>query len=590
MKLILAALLAQSRGLIVLTTFYCLGLNFRDWFLTPDKCQKLLCHWSNRADWLDTNEADRTQSRSDVAQSELWHGSRFRELSWFWDPTKEYTLPELCPHCNRTVPAALLEQVRHSMNCPHCSSTFAVQPRKVCGDPRNQAIIIHEDGWCPFSTSSGNSIAAITITHACMSKIDRADVQNARVYSFIPVSQLPTDTPHKFDAFFEPLIREIEELYIEGEEVYFSAPVPGFTTGDSFATLRALPLLITADSKARHEIGLTSAGGVRGCRRCKVEGKYIPERRPYYYGNFHQRYWRPCARRSVVEERANGKRVDAASSTSERRRIAKETGVTGESIFFRFHDLCEFDPIQDIVIDAMHAISLNLIRTELLQHLLADLGENASLPPLDRDPRKRGLMNREDLAEALSKVEWTTELRDGQIPSVDKQQGLSKLPYWKAEEYSKFILVAPVVLRTLIPKNAYHCFMLLRKIYTLVFSRRLRIQGWTKDHSKCFTKLVWAHAIKNEELYGLGACSENVEYCLHMAEDIERHSLMDNYWCYLYECLVKYYKQQSSNMKNLCKTFADRAAQLQFVNTHLTSIAVAVSPTSSTKSRQFESD
>ena len=45
-------------------------------------------------------------------------------------------------------------------------------------------------------------------------------------------------------------------------------------------------------------------------------------------------------------------------------------------------------------------------------------------------------MNREDLAEALSKVEWTTELRDGRIPSVDKQQGLSKLPYWKAEEYT----------------------------------------------------------------------------------------------------------------------------------------------------------
>ena len=232
-----------------------------------------------------------------------------------------------------------------------------------------------------------------------------------------------------------------------------------------------------------------------------------------------------------------------------------------------------------------------MIRTELLQHLLADLGENASLPPLDRDPRKGGLMNREDLAKALSKVEWTTELRDGQIPSLslDKHQGLSKLPYWKAEEYSKFMLVAPVVLRNLIPKKAYESFMLLRKIYTLVFSRRLRIQGWTEEHSKCFKKLVWAHAIRYEELYGLSACSENVEYCLHMPEDIERHSLMDNYWCYLYERLVKYYKQQSSNMKNLCKTFADRAAQLQFVNTYLTSSAAAVTSTPVTRNLQFES-
>ena len=54
-----------------------------------------------------------------------------------------------------------------------------------------------------------------------------------------------------------------------------------------------------------------------------------------------------------------------------------------------------------------------------------------------------------------------------------------------------------------------------------------------------------------------------------MPEDIERHSLLDNYWCYLYERLVKYYKQQSSNMKTLCKTFSDRAAQLTHTFPHI---------------------
>ena len=37
-----------------------------------------------------------------------------------------------------------------------------------------------------------------------------------------------------------------------------------------------------------------------------------------------------------------------------------------------------------------------------------------------------------------------------------------------------------------------------------------------------------------EELYGLSACTENVEYSLHMPDDIVRHSTLDNYWCYLY--------------------------------------------------------
>lgn len=57
---------------------------------------------------------------------------------------------------------------------------------------------------------------------------------------------------------------------------------------------------------------------------------------------------------------------------AEWKRISKGSGVTGESIFYRLYDLCGFDPVQDLVIDAMHAIVLNLIRTELEVHLLAD--------------------------------------------------------------------------------------------------------------------------------------------------------------------------------------------------------------------------
>ena len=82
-------------------------------------------------------------------------------------------------------------------------------------------------------------------------------------------------------------------------------------------------------------------------------------------------------------------------------------------------------------------------------------------------------------------------------------------------------------------------------------------------------QLLWCHAVLYEELYGLSACSENLEYSLHMPEDIARHSTLDNYWCFVYERQVKYYKRQTTNMRSLCKTFADRAAQLQFVQVNL---------------------
>lgn len=130
--------------------------------------------------------------------------------------------------------------------------------------------------------SARHSIAAITVTHACMTKADRCDASNARVFSFIPVSQLPKDAPHKYDAFFIPLLKEIEDLYIDGEEVFFKGCDEGV---NDFPTLRVLPLLITADSRAHSEIGLTTAGGYSGCRRCTITGTYIAEKRHYYYGD-----------------------------------------------------------------------------------------------------------------------------------------------------------------------------------------------------------------------------------------------------------------------------------------------------------------
>ena len=66
-----------------------------------------------------------------------------------------------------------------------------------------------------------------------------------------------------------------------------------------------------------------------------------------------------------------------------------------------------------------------------------------------------------------------------------------------------------------------------------------------------------------ERLYVLSACTESVEYSHHLPDDLHRHSTPDNYWCYLYEQLVRHYKQQTTNQKQLCKTYSE--CQLQFI-------------------------
>ena len=69
------------------------------------------------------------------------------------------------------------------------------------GDPRNQSILIHIEGWNPQSTSAKHSIAEIAISHGTMWKANRANGKNTPISSFIPTHQLPQKLPHKFDAF-----------------------------------------------------------------------------------------------------------------------------------------------------------------------------------------------------------------------------------------------------------------------------------------------------------------------------------------------------------------------------------------------------
>ena len=157
-----------------------------------------MSHWDARQEWFDKPDGFEPE-----LLSELWHG-RFRELSSFWNSTEEYLLPSRCPQCMKIVSAYVLASARTSVDshnvdvsCPHCSFPFNSPLQYSRGDPRNQAIISHEDGWSPHSTSARHSIAAITITHACMTKADCCDANNAQVHSFIPTNQLPNNAPHK---------------------------------------------------------------------------------------------------------------------------------------------------------------------------------------------------------------------------------------------------------------------------------------------------------------------------------------------------------------------------------------------------------
>ena len=118
--------------------------------------------------------------------------------------------------------------------------------------------------------------------------------------------------------------------------------------------------------------------------------------------------------------------------------------------------------------------------------------------------------------------------------------------------------MAREVLAETIPSRAYDVHMLLCNIVGLLYNKAIKVQGWSDEDIKTLDSLTWAHAIAAEEYYGLGICTENLEYSTHLSQDVKRHSSPDNYSCEVFERAIRTHKQQTHNAKGIEKTFAER--------------------------------
>ena len=203
-------------------------------------------------------------------RSEIWHGDRFAELSYFWDENKLTLLPTVCPNCKEIIKASWIQSTRpHGVQeeaefivtCSECEHQFLHKPKFMRGCPLNQAYILHEDGFNAFLTATRGT-AAIHLSNACVKKTVRMKQDFVKTYSFIPTTHIKEGIPHKLDAFFEPLIEEVTDLYINGRTVTLENPVDigNYLIPAGNHQVRALILLGTADIKAHQELVLYASG------------------------------------------------------------------------------------------------------------------------------------------------------------------------------------------------------------------------------------------------------------------------------------------------------------------------------------------
>lgn len=115
----------------------------------------------------------------------------------------------------------------------------------------------------------------------------------------------------------------------------------------------------------------------------------------------------------------------------------------------------------------------------------------------------------------------------------------------------------------LLPDREYHAWELIVRITELLFNTGRT--SWTAFDSNLLHHLIARHNILTEEVQGVKSCVVTLHNLLHIPEDINEFSTVDNYWCYTFERAVKKYVLKSSNGKNLELTFARSECRREFL-------------------------
>ena len=114
-----------------------------------------------------------------------------------------------------------------------------------------------------FQRNQEKLLQFTSVMHVAERKL-RLHGSGLRVYSVIPSHLLKEGIPHKMDAFLEPLIEEITEIYLTGIQVHIPETIElsNWSVNEGNHNVRGLLLLGTAGLKAHQEIILYAGGGL----------------------------------------------------------------------------------------------------------------------------------------------------------------------------------------------------------------------------------------------------------------------------------------------------------------------------------------
>lgn len=129
--------------------FYYLSVidKVKRWCTSPSMCKRMTAHWQEKDHWFAYENTTNTDWGW-TQKNEIWDGTRFAELAYFWNPDDEWVLPVYCPNpdCNIVISATEVINSptkfgKQKVICPSCFNQFQTEIKTTPGDPRNLAYI-----------------------------------------------------------------------------------------------------------------------------------------------------------------------------------------------------------------------------------------------------------------------------------------------------------------------------------------------------------------------------------------------------------------------------------------------------------------
>ncbi|MCO5562446.1 hypothetical protein L7F22_016074 [Adiantum nelumboides] len=404
------------------------------------------------------------------------------------------------------------EEKAYIFSCTRCTGDIFQAPIFHQGDPRNFSLQMHWDGFQAATTTLKSSavVEIIVLNGGKQSNVGFIPVL------FLPLSHKELERKHGdiLSCFLEPLILELESMYVAGFEVDYAYPKNKIHEGLSSekGRLYAMLMMCTGDHPAQCKLGQVKDGGKNFCRHCKADVSLHRDASGsrYVYGNNRLQARYTPERRHVEDMWKAIRNAKRCSTKDAKEKILGDAGLSGQSILWRLYHLYGFDISKDLVYDTMHILSLNLFQKYLRRMIL-----NAT-PRMKKDI--------DSAVVAVSKSIPRYIINSGRWPNVPSQH----FKMFKAEECQKFVQwCVPHILKV-----------------------RARKRGWTSKDIQTCRSLLTSWRILSEEYEGPNSSPlEHVAGSGEIFDDILRHGSHDCFWCFVFERCVSGYLGIPTNNK-----------------------------------------